>query len=73
MKDTDWKPAFDQEFDTSLFELKALRPAFVPLEVLLLTRTFFIKYKSTKARAAPQRTTAPTRTVRWMYSGLLYK
>ena len=41
--DTDWKLIFVLEFVTVLFELKLLRPAFVPLFALLPTISVFFK------------------------------
>ena len=37
--ETDWKLTLFQEFETSLFELKLLRPAFALLFALPLNRT----------------------------------
>lgn len=55
-EETDWKPTFVLEFDTLLFELKLLRPAFVLLFALLPTiSVYFIKF-STSAREAPSTT-----------------
>ena len=50
--ETDWKLIFVLEFDTLLFELKLLRPAFVLLFALLPTISvfFFIKITSTSTR-----------------------
>lgn len=48
--ETDWKLIFVLEFDTLLFELKLLRPAFVLLFALLPTISVFIKITSTSAR-----------------------
>ena len=49
--ETDWKLIFVLEFDTLLFELKLLRPAFVLLFALLPTiSVFFIKITSTSTR-----------------------
>lgn len=46
----DWKLIFVLEFDTLLFELKLLRPAFVLLFALLPTISVFIKITSTSTR-----------------------
>lgn len=40
-EETDWKPTVVLEFDTLLFELKLLRPAFVLLFALLPTMSVF--------------------------------
>lgn len=49
--ETDWKLMFVLEFDTLLFELKLLRPAFVLLLALLPTiSVFYLSIKRTNTR-----------------------
>lgn len=43
-EDTDWKLIFVFEFDTLLFELKLLRPAFALLFALLPTMSFLFNF-----------------------------
>ena len=43
-EDTDWKLIFAFEFDTLLFELKLLRPAFELLFALLPTSNVFFPF-----------------------------
>ena len=43
-EDTDWKLIFAFEFDTLLFELKLLRPAFELLFALLPTSNVFFTF-----------------------------
>ncbi len=49
-EETDWKPTFVHEFETLLFELKLLRPAFVLLFALLPTISAYFINMSTSAR-----------------------
>lgn len=55
-EETDWKLIFVLEFDTLLFELKLLRPAFVLLFALLSTISVYFINLSTSAREVPSTT-----------------
>ena len=55
-EETDWKPTFVLEFDTLLFELKLLRPAFELLFALLPTISVYFINISTSAREVPSTT-----------------